>query len=81
MSFTVSITSQWQISLPAKIRNQLGFSRLGKALVSVQDGKIIVEPVKDLLDLGGSFSSTKKPLSNKEIHTFFAQSIVDDYRK
>ena len=81
MSFTVSVTSQGQISLPAKIRKQLGFSRYGKAIVSVQDGKIIVEPVRDFLELAGSLKTTKKPLSNQELHEFIARSVADDQAK
>jgi AbrB family looped-hinge helix DNA binding protein len=81
MSYTVSVTSQGQISLPAKIRKQLGISRSGKAIVSVQDGKVIVEPVKDFLEMAGSLKTMKKPLSSQEIHDFTAQSVVDELAK
>ena len=81
MSYTVSVTSQGQISLPAKIRKQLGISRSGKAIVSVQDGKVIVEPVKNFLELAGSLNTTKKPLTSQEIHDFTAQSVADELEK
>lgn len=74
-------TSQGQINLPAKIRKQLGFTRSGKATVSIQDGKVIVEPVKDLLELAGSLQSTKRPLLQEEMHDVIVQSFADEYAK
>ncbi len=81
MTYAVSITSQGQMSVPAKIRNELGFSRTGKVLVSVQDGKMIVEPIEDILDLAGSLKTNKKPLSNEKLHDLFAASVGEEYAK
>lgn len=81
MSYTVSITSQGQLSLPAKIRKELGFSKNNRAIVSVKDGKVIIEPVKDFFELGGSLKTTKKPLSNKDLHDLFAKSVAEQYAK
>lgn len=52
MTYTVSITSQGQLSIPTKLRRTLGFTN--KALVSVADGKVVLEPIVDLLDLKGA---------------------------
>ena len=76
MSYTISITSQGQMNIPAFIRKQLGFSKNSKALVSVKDGGMLVRPVKDFLELKGSISTKKKPLTNSELHEFFAQELV-----
>lgn len=81
MSYTVTITSQGQLSLPAKIRKEYGFSKTNKAILSVHDGKIILEPVKDLLELGGSIKSSKKPLTGQDLHNFFAGSAAEQYKK
>lgn len=81
MTYTVSITSQGQISIPAKIRKLLGFSKKKKAIISIHNGKMVIEPVKDLLELGGSLKSNKKPLLTQELHDFFTQSMVEEYRK
>lgn len=54
MSYIVSITSQGQISIPAKIRRELGLNRNKKALVKREGNKLVVEPVGDFLALGGS---------------------------
>ncbi len=81
MTYTVSVTSQGQISIPAKIRRDLGLDKTRQAIVSQEDGKIIVKPVRDFLDLGGSLKTTKKPLSNRELHEFVAQAMADEYAK
>ncbi len=60
MVYTVSITSQGQISIPAQLRKQLGLQTGKKALVSAQGDKIIIEPVKDLLELRGSLKTNIK---------------------
>ena len=75
----VTITSQGQISIPAKIRRQLGLNKNSKAIVSTDGEKIIVEPTKDLLDLAGSLKTNKKPLSNKKLHDMFSNYMT--YRK
>lgn len=79
MSYSVSITSQGQISIPAKIRRQLGLSKTSKAIVSLGNGKVIIEPVKDFLTMRGSLKTDKKPLSNKELHDLFAASVAKEY--
>ena len=79
MTYTVTVTSQGQISIPIKLREQLGFSKTKKALVSVEDGRIIVEPVKDFLELRGSIKTNKKPLSTDELHEQVAKSVAAEY--
>lgn len=54
MTQLVSITSQGQISIPAKIRRELGLEKYRKAIVRKEKDHIVIKPVKDLLDLGGS---------------------------
>lgn len=78
MTYTVSITSQGQISIPAKIRRELGLSKNSKAIVSVRSGEIFVRPVKDFLELRGSLKTDKKPLSNEELHELFAQEMAKE---
>ncbi len=79
MTYTVSITSQGQISIPAKIRRELDLSKKKKALVSIENGKMIVEPIKDFLELKGSMKTNKKPLSAKIVHDLFANSMAAEY--
>ena len=67
MTHIVSITSRGQINIPISIRDQLIFPTQ-KASLSIQKGKIIIEPLKDLLSLKGSISSQKKfnPIKSRE---------------
>lgn len=65
MTFTVTITSQGQISIPAKLRRKLGLDKSKKALISEKNGELIVKPVKDFLELSGSLSQYAK--KNKSI--------------
>ena len=84
MTYTVTITSQGQISIPIQLRRKLGLDKNKKALVREENGELIVKPVKDFMELGGSLSEYakgKKPLSNKELDEVVAQAIADDYRK
>ncbi len=79
MIYTVTITSQGQISIPIAIRRQLGLDTSKRALVSVTDKKITIEPVKDFLELGGSLKTNKKPLSNAELNDVVAATVAQEY--
>lgn len=79
MVYSVSITSQGQISIPAKIRRTLGLKKRGRALVSEEDGKIIVKPVVDFFDLKGSIKTNKPPLTNDQIHEIFGEAMSEEY--
>lgn len=57
MSYTVSITSQGQISIPAPLRKKMGLNKFERALVTEKEGKLIIEPVKDLLELRGTLKT------------------------
>ena len=61
----VSITTQGQISIPVQIRRELKLDKYRKALVSRINDRVVVEPVSDLLDLGGSLQ--ERALKNKSI--------------
>lgn len=79
MIYTVTITSQGQISIPVKFRRELGLDKTKKAFVSEEKGKLIIEPVKDFLELGGSLRTHKKPLSNRELDEVVATAVAEDY--
>lgn len=60
MIYTVSITSQGQMTIPADIRLALGLQKASKAIVSTDGGKMVVEPEPDILSLYGVFASKKR---------------------
>ena len=70
MTYTVSITSQGQISIPAKLRRKYGLDKKGKALISEEEDKLIIEPVPDLLSLRGSLNH--KAIKGKSIDEIIA---------
>ena len=77
----VSITSQGQISIPAKMRRELGLDKNRQAIVSIEEGKILVEPVRDFLEMAGSLKTNKKPLTNKQLNEVVAQAVAEEYAK
>lgn len=50
---TVSLTSQGQISIPAKMLAKYGKNRPTKVIVKAIENGWLVEPVPDILSLGG----------------------------
>lgn len=56
----VSITSQGQITIPSKMRRFFSLAQNKKALVKLENRKIIIEPICDVLDLKGAFKMNKK---------------------
>lgn len=79
MTYTVTITSQGQISIPIKFRRELGLDKKRKAVVTKKDDLLIIEPIKDFLELGGSLRTNKKPLSNRELDEVVATAVAEDY--
>ena len=78
MLYTVSITSQGQISIPIDLRRKFGLDKIKRATVTEREGEIIIKPVKDLLELGGSFKTNKKPLTSEQIHEAFGEYLADE---
>jgi len=81
MIYTVSITEQGQITIPAKIRRELNLTKKSKANVSIKNNTMVIEPVPDFLELGGSLKTTKKPLSDQKLDKFISQAVARDYAK
>ena len=86
MTYTVTITSQGQISIPITFRRALGLDKTKKALVSKQGNALLVEPVKNFLELGGSlhYKAVKGKTIDKIIkleEEAVAQGFVDEYKK
>jgi antitoxin PrlF len=51
------VTSKGQITIPNEIRNKLGITRDDMLDFRVEDGRIIMVPVKTLKDLRGTFQA------------------------
>lgn len=54
MSYTYSITSKGQITIPKAFREKLGLDKLGKATIELNDkGEIVLTRPKDLTEVRG----------------------------
>lgn len=54
MSQIVTLTSQGQISIPVKIRRKLKMEKTRKIYVREEEGRVVLEPIPDLLELEGA---------------------------
>lgn len=70
MTYTVSITAQGQISIPAKLRQELELYTRQKALVKREGQKLIIEKIPDILSLRGSLQY--KAIKGKSIKEIIA---------
>lgn len=75
MNYIVSITSQGQFTIPSKLRWELGLNKRSRAFVNAEKGKLIVEPVKDLLELKGVFK-TKIKASPSQVRESFGEYLA-----
>ena len=60
MQQIVTITDQGQITIPASMRRAISLDLYNKALVKIENKMIIVEPIIDLLSLGGVLINKSK---------------------
>ena len=60
MIYTVTVTSQGQISIPAAVRRRFSLEKGKKAILEVEEDKIILTPQKDILELRGILKTDKK---------------------
>lgn len=70
MQYYVTITSQGQITIPSKLRREVGLTKGIKAIMSSEKGQAVIKPVPDILTLRGVFQSKKKPLTGKKLRKF-----------
>jgi len=62
MSELTTITPNYQVHIPKKIREAIGLTSFGKARISTTNNKIIIEPIEsEFLKLGGNFK-VKEPI-------------------
>lgn len=69
----VSITTQGQISIPAKLRRQLRLDKTRRAIVRLENNRVVIEPVRDLLELKGSLKACRQIPPEK------ARAAFEDY--
>ncbi|TSC88282.1 MAG: Uncharacterized protein G01um10147_187 [Microgenomates group bacterium Gr01-1014_7] len=77
MTYLVSVTSQGQISIPARFRRELGLEKTKKVVVSKEGNKLSIEAADDLLSLGGIFKTNKK-IPFKKIRQGFEEYLAKE---
>lgn len=78
MTYIVTVTSQGQISIPAPIRRKMGLDKTRKAMVSMVDEKMVMEPVADIRKFMGIFKSSKR-YTRKEEEKALAEALANDF--
>ncbi len=64
MQQIVTITNQGQITIPASMRRAISLDLYNKAMVKIEDKMIMIEPIVDLLSLGGMLINKSKKQKN-----------------
>lgn len=81
-----TITSQGQLTIPAKVRRLLGLKTSSGVILKVKNNSLVIEPEKELLSLGGKLGKyAKKGKSIDQIREIeknaARQAIAQDYQK
>ena len=77
MQSTTTITPKFQVHIPVEIRKKAGLTQHGKAKITVENSKIIIEPIgkgKGILSLAGKYK-VKKPIPAEKIRDFIDYSV------
>mgnify|MGYP001019131808 CR=1 FL=1 len=76
MTYTATISSQGQVTIPVKVRRQLGLKR--KVVFDVQDDQLILRREPTLEDIRAILKGTKKShqVSESERNNPWAQAAV-----
>jgi len=86
MTFTATITSQGQITIPAKIREQLNLDASKKVILTLNKDNVILESEPNIAVLEGIFK--RRSIKNKSINQIIRiekkaieDAIVERYQK
>lgn len=71
-----TVTKQGQISIPVKFRRELNIDKK-KVMITKVEGRLIIEPVEDLLELAGSFKTDKR-IPFKQIREGFENHLAQE---
>lgn len=70
MEITTTITPKFQVHIPAAIRSKINLKKHGRAKISVERSRIIIEPMKSsFLSLAGTYK-VEKPIPAEKIRDY-----------
>lgn len=80
MTFAATITDKGQVTIPVAIRQILNLQPSNRLIFSIEDERIIAQPIKaDLLSLYGSIKTkSKKPVDLKKIRQVIRKKIAEN---
>ena len=86
MTHFVTITSQGQISIPAKVRKLFGLDKIKKLIVYMRDDEIVLKKAPDIDDVAGilhQFAIKDKPIEEvmKMEKEALGEAFAEKYRK
>lgn len=76
MQEVTTITPKFQVHIPISVRKRAGLKKHGKAIITVQKNRIIIEPLdeaKGILSLAGKFK-VEKPIPAEKIRDYIDYS-------
>jgi AbrB family looped-hinge helix DNA binding protein len=86
MTFTATITSQGQITIPAKIRKWIGLKKRQRVILTLKNNYVVLQPEPDIMELSGSLNNYA--IKNKSIDEIIKieekaieDAIVERYKK
>ncbi|MBI2032234.1 MAG: AbrB/MazE/SpoVT family DNA-binding domain-containing protein [Candidatus Levybacteria bacterium] len=78
MHGTSTITQKGQVAIPKEIRDFFNLKASDKLHFSVENNKIVAEPVISVKEMRG-FIKTKKVLSKKEMKKIIRDAVLEKY--
>lgn len=86
MTFTATVTSQGQITIPVEIRRKLKLDKNRRIVLKLENNTVFMEPEPDIFALEGIFKN--RALKNKSIDEIIrieedaaAEAVAEQYRK
>lgn len=74
MQMMTTITPRFQVHIPVAIRKKIGLTRHGRAKISVQGKKVVIEPDSfDIMSLAGKYK-VKNPIPAEKIRDYIDYS-------
>lgn len=86
MTFTATVTSQGQITIPVEIRRKLKLDKNRKIVLKLEENTIFMEAEPDIMQLSGALSD--RAIKNKSIDEIIrieedavGEAVAEQYRK
>ena len=78
MVYTVSITSQGQLTIPIELRKRYALDQPKKVIIEDRQGEIVIKPAPDFFSLMGSVKPRKKPEDWKAVEQAIGDAWIED---